>query len=590
MKKLKLFSIFALLLTVSQGAWATGELTGVFSVSSTQKVVFSQGNLRATTTNGGSTWTWSFATNQWDKVGAAAANTSITSNKTVSTNGTVDLFGWSTNETYLGINQTNSNNAEFEGSFVEWGNHTDVIAGIGTGWRTLTGAQWDYLFNSRTTTSGLRFCKAKVSDCFGVILLPDDWSSSYQDLANCNETTGRNFADNTINNKFTIEEWTNNLAAHGAVFLPCAGQRNGGNVVNAPNGQVHYWSATKGTTDTGASANANHAKVDGNGVVPNTGAGRSNGFSVRLVKNVYTVSYNANGGTGSVASQNKVTNIDLTLASEGFTRAGYTLDGWATAADGAKVYDLGDTYTANADVTLYAHWKEDRAVLNDNEEIDYTNFKGTGINLTSGTHDVTINRTLKAGNWNTFTSPVDIDAARISALGITQVKELTDAAIDGTTLNLTFSDAASISKCKPYLVMVDADVTVGDFDNVEVSDNIAISVFTNISFVGVFSRFQIPFNKEEVLFLSSGNTLKHPSADGQYINGFRAFFVLTGASSVKSFNINLGDEVATGIVSVEGEELVADDDVYYDLQGRKIDGVPTVKGIYIVNGKKVVIK
>ena len=76
------------------------------------------------------------------------------------------------------------------------------------------------------------------------------------------------------------------LEAHGAVFLPCAGQRNGGNVVNAPNGQVHYWSASKGTTDTGSSANANHARVDGNDVAPNTGAGRCNGFSVRLVRDV----------------------------------------------------------------------------------------------------------------------------------------------------------------------------------------------------------------------------------------------------------------------------------------------------------------
>ena len=76
------------------------------------------------------------------------------------------------------------------------------------------------------------------------------------------------------------------LEAHGAVFLPCAGQRNGGNVVNAPNGQVHYWSASKGTTDTGSSANANHVRIDGTGVFPNTGAGRCNGFSVRLVRDV----------------------------------------------------------------------------------------------------------------------------------------------------------------------------------------------------------------------------------------------------------------------------------------------------------------
>jgi hypothetical protein len=125
-----------------------------------------------------------------------------------------------------------------------------------------------------------------VGDCFGVILLPDDWSSTYYTLKDCNETTSRNFDDTNIHNIISIDDWTSKLEAHGAVFMPCAGQRNGGNVVNAPNGQVHYWSASKGDTDTGSSANANHVRIDGSVVYVNTGAGRCNGFSVRLVRNV----------------------------------------------------------------------------------------------------------------------------------------------------------------------------------------------------------------------------------------------------------------------------------------------------------------
>lgn len=268
------------------------EYGGKFTVNSSgKKVYFSMGNLQATTTDLGAHWTWKFAEHQWDKVGAVAANTSITSNKTVNANGTVDLFGWSTGNTYLGINKTNSNNAEFEGTFNDWGKHTDVIAGIGTGWYTLAGTEWWYLLgvdesNKRTTTSGLYFCKAKVGDCFGLIVLPDNWNTNYYTLVNCNETGARNFDDTNIKNKISLADWASKLEAHGAIFLPCTGQRNGGNVVNAPNGQVHYWSASKGTTDTGASANANHLKADGNSVAPNTGAGRCNGFSVRLVRNV----------------------------------------------------------------------------------------------------------------------------------------------------------------------------------------------------------------------------------------------------------------------------------------------------------------
>ena len=74
----------------------------------------------------------------------------------------------------------------------------------------------------------------------------------------------------------------------------------------------------------------------------------------------YTVTYNANGATsGTVpASQTKNSGVTLTLAKNtgNLAKTGYVLDGWATSATGAKAYDLGGTYTANANVTLYAHW------------------------------------------------------------------------------------------------------------------------------------------------------------------------------------------------------------------------------------------
>lgn len=70
----------------------------------------------------------------------------------------------------------------------------------------------------------------------------------------------------------------------------------------------------------------------------------------------YQVSYNANGGTGSVAPQTKWHGETLVLANGGFTKPNYAIDGWATSASGAKAYNLGANYTANAAATLYAHW------------------------------------------------------------------------------------------------------------------------------------------------------------------------------------------------------------------------------------------
>lgn len=70
----------------------------------------------------------------------------------------------------------------------------------------------------------------------------------------------------------------------------------------------------------------------------------------------YTVSYNANGGSGAPSSQTKWYDTALTLSSTKPTRTGYTFQGWATSASGSVAYASGASYTANAAVTLYAVW------------------------------------------------------------------------------------------------------------------------------------------------------------------------------------------------------------------------------------------
>lgn len=71
----------------------------------------------------------------------------------------------------------------------------------------------------------------------------------------------------------------------------------------------------------------------------------------------YTISYNANGGTGAPSSQTKTYNSTLTLSSAKPTRTGYDFKGWATSASGSVAYAAGASYTANASVTLYAVWQ-----------------------------------------------------------------------------------------------------------------------------------------------------------------------------------------------------------------------------------------
>ena len=73
------------------------------------------------------------------------------------------------------------------------------------------------------------------------------------------------------------------------------------------------------------------------------------------------------------------------------------------------------------------------------------------------------------------------------------------------------------------------------------------------------------------------------------IPGNKAFLVLTNAEAqAKGFVLEFEDGGTTGIETIENSKHSTEDGIYYDLQGRRVEN-PT-RGVYIVNGKKVVIK
>ena len=75
-------------------------------------------------------------------------------------------------------------------------------------------------------------------------------------------------------------------------------------------------------------------------------------------KTTYTVTYNANGGSGAPSSQTKTYGVDLTLSTTKPTRTGYTFLGWSTSSSATSAtYTAGGKYTSNSKVTLYAVWK-----------------------------------------------------------------------------------------------------------------------------------------------------------------------------------------------------------------------------------------
>ena len=325
MKRLKLFSLLVLLMTAVTGAWAqgpSGAIDGKFTINADGDLVyFAKGNLQAT--YNGSAWSWAFATNQWDIIGNEAANTSIDGDGTISGTGTVDLFGWvGENSAFTGTaiygisNSTTANqfgNTKSEALKSDWGNT------IGTGWRTLTIDEWDYVLNTRTTTSGVSYAKATVNGIVGLILLPDDWSTGYYTLASTN-TIDAAFTSNEISST----DWTNSLEAHGAVFLPAGGYRNNGTTITNPNVQGFYWSATSSSSN---ALQARRLMFQDIGINLSSGTVRYRGHSVRLVYNAPADPTPDFAGEGTEASPYLIATADdwnllATRVSEGNTYSG----------------------------------------------------------------------------------------------------------------------------------------------------------------------------------------------------------------------------------------------------------------------------
>ena len=155
------------------------------------------------------------------------------------------------------------------------------------------------------------------------------------------------------------------------------------------------------------------------------------------------------------------------------------------------------------------------------------------------TASIWLGRTLQTGGWNTFAVPFGINPI---PTGWT-VKELTGASVSGSTLTLTFGDAASIEAGKPYLVKVGANVVNPTFDDVTIlSSTTPMTEFADVvTFVPVINPTAMTANDKTKLFVTGGNKLTYPNTDGN-INGFRAYFKLPdGNSDARQFVMNFGE-------------------------------------------------
>ena len=259
-------------------AMASGSPKGAFTINASgDQVFFAPGNLQYQA----STSTWRFAEHQWYYVGDAT-NGNVYVGEVKSNNaliasdysGWIDLFCWGTSGYNHGAIEyqpySTSNNAKNHYAYgiytynlydqtgqADWGYAASAASlGGNSTWRTLKNEEWVYVFNTRITSSGMRYTKGKsVNGIPGIVLYPDSYTGS--------EYSGSNWS--------TFE-------SNGCVFLPKAGYR-AATTLSSVSSEGYYWSSSYGDNDVYA-----YSVKFINGLTTSYGAHRQRGYAVRLVR------------------------------------------------------------------------------------------------------------------------------------------------------------------------------------------------------------------------------------------------------------------------------------------------------------------
>ena len=340
-------------------------------------------------------------------------------------------------------------------------------------------------------------------------------------------------------------------------------------------------------------------------------------FTFTMTELMHTVVFDANGGSGTMAG-GTIGNSDLIyyLPVCTFTPPyGKAFDHWVASCEPDAEKQPGQYFTApyiynESDVqtiTVTAYWK-DAITLLDNDSAQPEGSKNADIiaadNSGNAQTVVLSGRTLyKDGDWNTLCLPFNLGNSEAeeghhfdgTQLEGATVMTLASTGLEDGTLTMTFADATTIEAGKPYIVKW---TTTGDnivnpvFSNVLISTANANVPTDYADFCGTYNYMGFNTEDKSILFLGQQNTLYYPQA-GASIGACRAYFQLKGitAGQVNSTRMFFGDD-ETGIsekVIVKSEKF-ATASGWYTLDGRKLDGRPTKKGLYIYGGRTVVIK
>ena len=206
-----------------------------------------------------------------------------------------------------------------------------------------------------------------------------------------------------------------------------------------------------------------------------------------------------------------------------------------------------------------------------------------------------VKRTIKADEWSTICLPFAMTADQLSSAfgNDVAVKNFTGCTVNGNNITANFETVTAIEANHPYIIKVSNDITEFTVDNVDIApaEDLAVNCDKKgknyNSFIGTYvNGTVIPdyslFLYDNKFYFSKGKTK---------IKAYRGYFSFDVAVADYEPESNSRlfmhfDDDATSINSVkeDAEEYV------YDLQGRRVDNSKLAKGIYIVNGKKTLMK
>lgn len=215
-------------------------------------------------------------------------------------------------------------------------------------------------------------------------------------------------------------------------------------------------------------------------------------------------------------------------------------------------------------------------------------------NTLSAKESTTLNTTRTISNryWNTLVLPFDMDSTAIAdTFGEgTEVAEFTSA----TASYLKFTSVSSITGGTPFIIKPANTVTNPEFKAVDVSTTMTdVEPIDGYTFKGLYDKTTWQTTNDTILYISTDGTFKTLAAGGS-IKGLRGYFKLADAATAKSLAFGLVDEETgetTAITSIDGVTVPTTEAVYSisgQYMGTSLADLP--KGIYITNGKKVLVK